>query len=161
MINKTIQDAMNNQIQAELYSSYLYLSMAAFFESLNWGGFAHWMRRQSQEEVEHAMKFFAHINDRDGRVELKAIEAPPFAFESPVAVFRMAYEHEQKVTGLIHDLYKLATEQKDYAALSMLKWFVDEQVEEEKNTHAIVDKLDKIGESKMGFFMLDHELGQR
>jgi len=161
MINKTIQDAMNNQIQAELYSSYLYLSMAAFFESLNWGGFAHWMRRQSQEEVEHAMKFFAHINDRDGRVELKAIEAPPFAFESPVAVFTMAYEHEQKVTGLIHDLYKLATEQKDYPALSMLRWFVDEQVEEEKNTQAVVDKLDKIGESKMGYFMLDHELGQR
>ena len=161
MINEAMRDAMNQQIQAELYSSYIYLSMAAYYESLNLPGFAHWMRLQSQEELEHAMKFFDHINERGGRVELLAIDAPPAEFESPVAAFRMAYEHERKVTRLIHDLYKLAIEQNDFPALSMLQWFVDEQVEEENSTLAVVEKLEMIGDNKMGLFMIDRELGQR
>lgn len=161
MINQTMQDAMNKQIQAEMYSSYIYLSMAAYFESLNLAGSAHWMRLQANEELAHAMKFFDHINERGGRVELMAIDAPPFEFDSAVAVFEMAYQHEKKVTGLIHDLYKLAMEQNDYAALSMLQWFVDEQVEEESSALAVVEKLQMIGDSKMGLFMIDQELGQR
>jgi ferritin len=161
MLNKTMQDAMNNQVQAELYSSYIYLSMAAYFESSNLLGAANWMRLQSQEELAHALKFFDHINERGGRVELMAIEAPPIEFESPLAVFKMAYEHEQKVTGMIHDLYKLAVAQNDYPALSMLQWFVDEQVEEEQSALAVVEQLEMIGDNKMGLFMIDRELGQR
>jgi ferritin len=160
-MNKTMQDAMNKQIQAELYASYIYLSMGAYCEANNLPGAANWMRLQSQEELEHAMKFFDHINERGGRVTLLAIEAPPVEFESPLAVFKMAYAHEQKVTGMIHDLYKLAIEQNDYAALSMLQWFVDEQVEEEQSTLAVVERLEMIGDSKMGLFMVDRELGQR
>lgn len=161
MFNKTMQDAMNNQVQAELYSSYIYLSMAAYFESSNLPGAANWMRLQSQEELAHAMKFFDHINERGGQVELMAIDAPPIEFESPLAIFKMAYGHEQKVTGMIHDLYKLAVEQNDYPALSMLQWFVDEQVEEEQSALAVVEQLEMIGDNKMGLFMIDRELGQR
>jgi ferritin len=161
MFNKTMQDAMNNQVQAELYSSYIYLSMAAYFESSNLPGAANWMRLQAQEELAHATKFFDHLNERGGRVTLMAIDAPPAEFESPLAVFKMAYEHEQKVTGMIHDLYKLALEQNDYPALSMLQWFVDEQVEEEQSALAVVEQLEMIGDNKMGLFMIDRELGQR
>jgi ferritin len=161
MFNKTMQDAMNNQVQAELYSSYIYLSMAAYFESSNLPGAANWMRLQAQEELAHAIKFFDHLNERGGRVTLMAIDAPPAEFESPLAVFKMAYEHEQKVTGMIHDLYKLALEQNDYPALSMLQWFVDEQVEEEQSALAVVEQLEMIGDNKMGLFMIDRELGQR
>ncbi len=161
MINQTMQDAMNKQIQAELYSSYIYLSMAAYFESLNLAGFAHWMRLQANEEMAHAMKFFDHINERAGRVKLVAIDAPPFEFDSASAAFETAYQHEKKVTGLIHDLYKLALEQNDFPALSMLQWFVDEQVEEENSALAVVEKLNMIGDNRMGLLMVDRELGQR
>jgi ferritin len=156
-----MQDAMNKQIRDELYSSYLYLSMAAYYEALNLPGFAHWMRLQAEEENEHAMKFFDYINDRQGRVTLMAIDAPPIEFDSPLAVFKMAYEHEQKVTGLINALYQLAIEENDFASQSMLKWFIDEQVEEEKSALDIVEQLEMIGDHKMGVFMLDRELGQR
>jgi ferritin len=158
---KTVQDAMNKQIQAELYSSYIYLSMAAYYESVNLPGFGQWMRLQAQEELAHAMKFFDHINDRGGRVELLAIDAPPAEFDSPLAAFKAAYEHERKVTGLIHDLYGLATQHKDFAAQSLLQWFVDEQVEEEKSTLEVVEQLEMVGDHKMGLFMMDRELGQR
>jgi ferritin len=161
MINQTIQDAMNEQIQAELYSSYIYLSMAAYYESQNLPGFANWMYLQADEERAHAMKFFAHIVERGGQVTLLAIDAPPVEFESPLAAFRMAYDHERKVTGLIHNLYKLALEHNDFPALSMLQWFVDEQVEEEDSTLSVVEQLEMIGDHKMGLFMMDRELGQR
>ena len=161
MLSKTIQDAMNDQIKNELYSAYIYLSMSSYFESINLPGSAHWMRLQSQEEVEHAMKFFEHINDRGGRVSLMAIDTPPVEFDSPLAAFRMAYEHEQKVTGMIHNIYKLVIAENDYAANSMLQWFVDEQVEEEKSALEVVEHLEMIGDNKMGLFMLDKQLGQR
>ena len=160
-IGKTMQDAFNNQIQAELYSSYLYLSMAAYYESQNLPGFAHWMRLQADEEREHAMRFFEHIIDRGGQVELQAIEAPPVDFESPLAVFKAAYEHEQKVTALIHDLFKLSNENADFSSRSMLQWFVDEQVEEEKSALDVVEQLEMVGDHKMGIFMVDRELGKR
>lgn len=161
MLSKTMQDAMNEQIKNEFHSAYIYLSMSAYYESLNLPGFAHWMRLQAQEEVEHAMKFFDHINDRGGRVALLAIDAPPVEFDSPLAAFKTAYAHEQKVTGMIHNLYKIAVEENDFPALSMLQWFVDEQVEEEKSALEVVEQLEMVGEHKMGLFMVDRELGQR
>jgi ferritin len=160
-MNKNVEKAMNQQIQEELFSSYIYLSMAAYFESLNLRGFGHWMRSQAEEEKEHAMKFFDHINERGGRVQLKAIDAPPVEFDSPLAAFRRAFEHEQKITGLIHDLYRLATEEGDYPAYSLLQWFVDEQVEEEDSTSAVVERLEMVGDNKVGLLMVDRELAQR
>jgi len=161
MIGKTMQDAMNVQIKEELYSAYIYLSMSAYFEALNLSGSAHWMRLQYEEEVSHAMKFFDHLHERNGRVALLAIDAPPVEFDSSLAAFQAAYEHEKKITAKIHALYKLAVQENDFAALSMLQWFIDEQVEEEKNTLTVVEQLEMIGEHKMGLFMLDRELGQR
>ena len=130
MLSKAMQDAINEQIKNELYSAYLYLSMAAYSEANNLSGFAHWMRAQSQEEVEHAMKFFEFVNERGGRVVLHAIDQPPVDFESPVKIFEETLNHERKVTAMINSLYELALEEKDYAAQVMLHWFIDEQVEE-------------------------------
>ena len=161
MLSKTMQDAINEQIRDELYSAYLYLSMAAYFETLSLPGFATWMRAQSQEEVAHAMKFFDFVNERGGRVELHAINQPPVEFESPLAVFEATYEHEQTVTGLIHNLYALALEEKDYAAQVMLHWFIEEQVEEEDSVSQILDTLERIGYKDQALVMLDRELGQR
>ncbi len=161
MLSKAMQDAMNEQIKDELYSAYLYLSMAAYFEASSLPGFAAWMRAQSGEEVAHAMKFFDFINERGGRVELRAIQQPPLEFESPRAAFETTYEHEQKVTALIHDLYELALEQKDYPAQVMLHWFIEEQVEEEDSASQILDTLKRIGDVDQGLMMLDRELGQR
>ncbi len=161
MISRAMQDAINKQIRDELYSAYLYLSMAAYFEDTSLPGFASWMRMQSQEEVSHAMKLFDFVNERGGRVTLHAIDQPPLEFESPQAVFEATYEHEQKVTGLIHDLYELALEEKDYPAQVMLHWFIDEQVEEEDGVSAILDVLERVGDKGQGLLMLDRELGQR
>lgn len=161
MISRAMQDAINKQIRDELYSAYLYLSMAAYFEDTSLPGFASWMRMQSQEEVSHAMKFFDFVNERGGRVTLHAIDQPPLEFESPQAVFEATYEHEQKVTGLIHDLYELALAEKDYPAQVMLHWFIDEQVEEEDGVSAILAALERVGDKDQGLLMLDRELGQR
>jgi ferritin len=161
MLSKAMQDAINEQVKDELYSAYLYLSMGAYFEATSLPGFAAWMRAQSQEEVEHAMKLFDFVNERGGRVTLQAIEQPPVEFESPRDVFEATYEHEQKVTGLIHDLYELALEENDYAAQVMLHWFIDEQVEEEDSVSQILDTLERIGDKDQGLIMLDRELGQR
>ncbi len=161
MVSLATQDAINEQIKDELYSAYLYLSMAAYFESTSLPGLARWMRIQSQEEVTHAMKLFDFVNERGGRVELRAIEQPPVEFESPRAVFEATYEHEQKVTGLIHGLYELALQENDYATQVMLHWFIDEQVEEEDSVSQILDMLERIGDKDQGLIMLDRELGQR
>jgi ferritin len=135
--------------------------MAAYFEDQSLPGFATWMRAQSEEEVSHAMKLFDFVNERGGRVELHAIEKPPVDFESPREVFELTYEHEQKVTSLIHNLYEVALEENDYAAQVMLHWFIDEQVEEEDNVSQILDALDRIGDNNQGLIMLDRELGRR
>ena len=161
MLGKKMQDALNGQINAELYSSYLYLSMAAYFESINLRGFAGWMRVQAQEETAHAMKFYAFVVERGGRVALKAIAAPPGEWSSPLAAFQAAHEHEQKVTAMIHKLVDLAEGQKDHATRSFLQWFVDEQVEEEANADEIVQKLTMIKDAPQGLLMLDSVLGQR
>ena len=161
MLNGKIENAINAQIKHELASAYLYLSMSAYFEANNLPGFASWMRVQAEEEQEHAMKFFDFINDRGGRVALQAIEQPQVEWDSPLKVFEQVYSHEQKVTSLIHAIYKLAVEEADYPTQVMLHWFIDEQVEEEKNASAILDQL-KVVEGHTGsLFMIDHRLGKR
>ncbi len=161
MLSKTIQDAMNEQIKNELYSAYLYLSMAAYCDLVNLPGFAHWMRVQAQEETGHAMKLYDFIYDRGGRVILKAIDQPLADFQSPLHVFEETLAHEQKVTGTINNLYALAVQEKDYASQSFLQWFVDEQVEEERTAAQIIETLRMIGDHKGALFMLDRELGKR
>jgi len=161
VISKTIQDAMNEQIKNELYSAYLYLSMAAYCESINLKGFAHWLRVQNEEETTHAMKFFDFIHDRGGRVTLQAIAQPPTEFKSPLDVFEQTLEHERKVTAMINNIYALAIKENDYASQALLQWFVTEQVEEEKNATEIVEKLKMVGDRGSGLLYLDHELGER
>ena len=160
-LGKKMQDAINDQIKEELFSSYIYLSMAAYFESVNLPGFAHWMRVQSQEELEHALKFFDFVNERGGRVELKALDQPPVEYSGPIAVMEKTLEHEQYITGRIHDLYSLAVEEKDYASFSTLQWFVDEQVEEEETAGGILELLKAVGDKGQGLFMVDRKLAAR
>ena len=161
MLGKAVEDAMNEQIKNELFSAYQYLSMAAYCESENLPGFAHWMRMQAREETEHAMKFYNFILDRNGRVVLRGIEEPLVDFGSPLEVFEQALEHEQKVTAMINDLYGLAVGENDYASQTFLQWFVTEQIEEEKNAGDVVDTLKMIGDKSEALFLLDRELGQR
>ncbi len=161
MIKARIQDALNEQLNAELYSSYLYLSMAAYFESVSLKGFANWMLAQTQEELVHAMKFYDYIQERAGRVNLTSISAPSAQWDSPLAAFEQVYEHEQKVTGLINDLVALAVSEADQATNSFLQWFVAEQVEEVSSADEIVQKLRLLGEDRNGLLMLDQELGKR
>ena len=161
MLTKTVQDAMNEQVSNEFYSAYQYLAMAAYCESVNLPGFAQWMRTQSQEETEHAMKFYDFILDRNGRVVLQAIEGPVIEFGSPLEVFEQALEQEQKVTAMINDLYGLAVKESDYASQAFLQWFVTEQVEEEKNAGDVAETLKMVGDKSEMLFLLDRELGQR
>jgi ferritin len=161
MLNKTVQDAINNQIKQEFYSAYLYLSMSAYCETINLPGFAHWMRVQYQEELVHALKFFDFVNDREGSVELQAIEQPPGEFQSPLDVFQQSLEHERKVSGLIHQLYEVAVKEKDYPTQTLLQWFITEQVEEEKSASQIVEQLKIIGNDGGALLLLDRELGAR
>jgi ferritin len=161
MLSSTVQDAMNQQVNAELYSAYLYLSMAAEFEEENLRGMAHWMQIQAKEEAGHALKFFKHIAERGGRVTLTAIAAPPTKWDSPQAVFEAVYKHECHVSSLINKLVELAGAEKDHASAVFLQWFVNEQVEEEANASEILHQLKMVGDSKQGLFMLDRHLAQR
>ncbi len=161
MISKKMQDALNAQINAELYSAYLYSAMEAYFQAENLGGFANWMRVQTQEEVSHGMKICDFLFERGGRVTLEAIAKPPGEWKSPLAVFEASYKHEQKVTGLINGLVELAAKEKDHATEVFLQWFVTEQVEEEKNASEIVAKLQMIKDVPQAMYMMDRELGMR
>lgn len=161
MISKKMEEALNGQVNAEMYSAYLYLSMESYFKSQDLNGFANWMRVQTQEEMVHAMKIYDFINGRGGRILLKAIEGPPTQWDSPLAVFEAAYEHEQKVTGLINGLVDLAIKEKDHATNAFLQWFVNEQVEEEASADAIIQQLKMMENAPGGLFMLDRELAQR
>lgn len=152
---------MNHQIKHEIYSAYLYLSMASHFEVKNLSGFAHWMKHQAEEELEHAMKFYEYINSRGAKVNLEVIEQPPLEFGKPVEVFEMVLEHEKSVTARINLLYGIAVEDKDYASQSFLNWFVDEQVEEEESASQILETLEMIGEQGNALFMLDRSLAER
>jgi ferritin len=161
MISKNMEEALNEQVNAELYSAYLYLSMESYFKAQNLNGFANWMRIQTQEEVSHAMKIYDFINERGGRVLLKAIEGPATEWDSALTVFNAVYAHEQKVTSLINNLVDLAIKEKDHATNSFLQWFVNEQVEEEASADAIVQQLKMMEKAPGGMFMLDRELRQR
>jgi ferritin len=161
MISKTMQDAINEQINKELFSSYLYLSMSAHFESLNLGGFAKWLRAQASEEKEHALKFYDHLLERGGKVELKAIAAPAAEWPTTMAAFQEVQAHEAQVTASIYGLYEIALQEKDYPTQILLQWFITEQVEEEKNASEIVDSLKRIEARETAVLQLDHQLGKR
>ena len=161
MLSRKVQDAINEQIKHEFFSSYLYLSMSAHLESAHFSGFARWMRLQSQEEMSHAMKLFDFVQEREGRVVLQAIDQPPAKFKSPLDVFQQALEHERKVTAMIHKLYDLAGKENDYATQVMLQWFITEQVEEEKTAGEAVEQLKMIGDEVTPLLMLDKQLGAR
>jgi len=161
MLSKTLQDALNTQIKHEFFSSYLYLAMSSYFESQSLLGFAKWMRIQSEEEHGHAMRLFDFVHDRGGSVELQALEQPRGEFAAPLDVFQQALEHERFITAQIHQLYALAVREKDYPTQVHLQWFIDEQVEEEKNASDIVDQLRIAGNDSAAILLLDHNLGQR
>ncbi len=156
-----MEKALNEQVNAELYSAYLYLSMAAYFESLDLKGCATWMYAQVQEEMVHAMKIYNYIDERGGRVIMDAIAAPRNEWDSALEVFEHAYQHEQHVTSLINNLMDLAISERDHATQIFLQWFVTEQVEEEASAGGVVERLKLAGESTGGLFMVDRELGQR
>lgn len=161
MIGKAMQDTINEQINKELFSSYLYLSMAAYFEDKSLPGFAHWMRMQEAEEREHAMKFYDFLLERGGKVMLKAIDAPKTEWTSTMEVMQEVAEHEAKVTASIYALYELALKEKDYPAQMTLQWFITEQVEEEKNAAEIIASLKMIEAHETAVLQLDHRLGKR
>lgn len=161
MIKKEVLDAINEQINAESYSAYLYLSMAAYFENLGLTGFAKWMKVQYQEEAAHAVRFFDYLAGRGGRIVLKPIAQVPVDFDGIVDVFEKTLEHENHVTSLINNLMDVAVKAGDHASQSFLKWFVDEQVEEEANVERILNTLKLINGQGNGIFMMDRELGQR
>ena len=161
MLSKKMEEALNKQVNAELFSSYLYLAMAADFEAKNLPGIAHWLGLQAKEENGHGMKFYGYINDRRGRVTLAAIAAPQAEWATPLAAFEAVLAHEEKVTGLINGLVALAAEEKDNATSVLLQWFVTEQVEEEKNADAIVAQLKMVGDKPHALIMLDRALAQR
>ena len=161
MISKNMQDAINNQINKEMFSSYLYLSMAAYFEGSNLPGFGNWLRIQAQEENEHAMKLYNFLLERGGKVELKAIAAPKVDWASTMEAVEEVLEHEQFVTKSIHELYEVALAEKDYATQVLLHWFIEEQVEEEANASAILDSMKRIEAHDTAVLMLDHRLSKR
>ena len=161
MVSKKMIDALNNHMNEEFYSSYLYLAMAAHFEDKNLNGFANWFKLQSQEEYGHAMKFYGYINQVRGKVNLKAIKAPKSSWKSIVEAFKQTFDHEKHITSLINKLVGQAMQEKDYATNNFLQWFVNEQVEEEATVEEIINKLEMIGDAKSGLFMLDRELGSR
>jgi ferritin len=161
MLSKKIEEAINKQINAEIYSAYLYGSMAAYFDANNLAGFSNWMRVQVQEELSHAVKFYEYLNDRGGRAILTPIDGPPTEWKSPQAVFQEVYKHEQNVTRLINELTDLATKEKDHMSKELLLWFIAEQVEEESSADKMVQDLKRVGSNGHGLLMLDREAAAR
>lgn len=161
MINKVVEEALNEQIRNEFQSAYIYLSMSAYCESINLPGFAHWMRLQYEEETVHALRLYNFLLDRGGEVELRPLEKPRQKFESVMAVFEEVLSHEQKVTKMIHDLYALAVKENDYPTQVEMQWFITEQVEEEKNAGDVLQQLKLAGNNGTALLMLDRELGAR
>lgn len=161
MISEKMQTALNEQINSELYSSYLYLSMQSYFASVNLAGFANWMGIQVLEELCHVNKLFDFVNERGGRVLLDSIEKPPREWDSALGVFEATLQHERKVSGLINELVDMAIEEKDHATNSFLHWFVDEQVEEENTADSVLGQLKLIKNEPQGLFIMDNQMGQR
>jgi ferritin len=161
MIKKKVQEEINDQIQAEFQSAYLYLALSAWFEARSLTGFAQWMKVQWQEETDHALKFYEHLVRRDGEVQLKKIEAPELNIDSATDAFEQILEQERNITKRIHKLYDLARKEGDYPLETLLHWFIDEQVEEEEQAREILDKLKLIGDDGSNLYLLDRELGER
>ncbi len=161
MISKKMEEAINKQINEELYSAYLYLSMAAYFAEQNLMGFHHWLFVQYHEELGHAEKFYRYLIERGGQVKLQAIKEPERSWKNPREAFEAVLNHERHITGRINELVDLAESEKDRATFAMLQWFVNEQVEEEANAQEIVAKLEMVGDHKQGLLMIDRELAQR
>ncbi len=161
MLSKTIEQALNTQIQKEFYSAYLYLAMAAYFESHNMPGSAQWMRTQHDEETVHALKFFDYVNDRGGHVALQALEQPPVDFASVVAVWEQTLAHEQGVTASINALYNLAVQEHDPATQAVLQWFITEQVEEEKNATLMLERFKQAGSNVASLLLFDGHFTKR
>ncbi len=161
MIKTEMAEALNNQVNEELYSAYIYASMVTYFEETNLKGFAHWMRLQTAEELAHAQKIVEYLFDRGGRVKLQAIKEPPAEWDSPLAVFEAAYEHECHISDCINKLSSLAMKLDDHATRVFLEWFVSEQVEEEANADDMVQQLKLVEASRGGLFMLDKQAAQR
>jgi len=161
MISKKLEKAINEQINRELFSEYLYISMQAWFAGENLDGMANWMDAQGKEERFHAMKFFNYLLDRGGKVKLMALDKPEVEFKNPLNAFREAYKHEQFISKSINQLMDLAIAENDHAAKSFLQWYVDEQVEEEATAEKIVRQLEMVGDNMAGIFMMDTELGKR
>ena len=160
-ISDAMVAAINSQIKAEYDSAYIYLAMSAYFKDAGLDGMSHWMKKQYSEEVEHAEKFISYLYDRGARVIIPDVAKPKDEYTDALDVFKTAYAHEQYVTSRIYDLVDLAISEKDYATQSMLKWFVDEQVEEEDNASGIVSKLERLGVDKHGLYTIDRELAAR
>jgi ferritin len=161
MPTKAVESAINDQIAKEFYAAHLYLSMAAWFEDRNLPGFAKWMRVQNDEERQHAMRLFDYLIEAGGRVRLKALEAPPTDFTSPLKVMEASLAHEKKVTASIRKLYELADKEKDYGTQLHLQWFISEQQEEEKNVGDVIARLKLAGTDNVALLMIDRELGAR
>ena len=161
MLKKTMIKALNEQINAELYSAYLYLSMSGWCQTKDLSGMANWMKVQAQEELFHASRFFDYINDRDGEVLLTAIDGPPTQWKSALEMFQEVLGHEQKVTARINKLVELAAKESDHTTHTYLQWFVGEQIEEEANARKIIGQLRLMGESGSGLYLLDKELAAR
>jgi ferritin len=161
MINENMEKAINEQINWELYSSYLYFAMAAYFESINLKGFSSWMRVQTMEELTHTKRFYDFVVARGGRVLLTEIKSPPSEWKSPLEAFENVLEHEQHVTSRINDLVELSLELKDHATSSFLQWFVNEQVEEESSVDEVIQSLKLNANNPGGLFMIDKDLAQR
>jgi len=161
MISKKLVKAINEQINKELFSEYLYISMQAWFADQSLDGMANWMSAQAQEEHFHAMKFFSYLIERGGKVQLMPIEGPAVDFENPLKAFSMALEHERFISKSINQLMDLAIKENDHATRSFLQWYVDEQVEEESSVDKIVNMLKMVGEHGHGIMMIDRDLSSR
>lgn len=160
-MNDKIYKALNEQIKHEFYSSYLYLSMASYFENIPLEGFTKWFRKQAQEEHEHGMKIYNYINDRNLQVDLQGIDKPPVKFKSVEDIFKQALAHEKKVTHWIYEIYELALKEKDHATHVFLQWFITEQVEEEKNAQDNLDQIQLIGDDKAALFVIDQNFAKK
>ena len=160
-LSEALTAAYNDQIQLEFESSFVYLQMGADFEVRSLPGMSNWMRLQSQEEYLHAMKFIQFVLNRGGKLQLKPLAAPAATPEGVVDAFEAALRHEKRVTKAIHDLYSAAMDEKDFASLPLLQWFVNEQTEEEATVSTIVDRLRMVGDDRTGILFMDRELGQR
>ncbi len=161
MLSEKLLEELNLQIKHELYSAHYYLAMAAYCEGEDLSGFSNFFLEQAKEEKFHAMKFFDFVNEMDGRVKILGLEEPENDFGSPLEVFKAALEHEKFVTGRIYELMDIAMEEKEHATISFLKWFIDEQIEEENMMKDIIASLERVQEKAEGLYMIDKELGQR